>query len=189
MSDPPALPVTHAILSDLTDEACEHVLRIWDRLEEQFALRRVRASELPHITFIAGKRGCLERLQQGLASVVVELQPLEVELTGVGVFSGPHPVVFLRVEKHPCLEQAHALMTHAARQAGMEIAPHYRVEEWTPHVTLAAGDLEAVQLPAVLSALEQFSTQLTVRLESVTLLEVTPPRYPRLAQYPFLSCP
>jgi 2'-5' RNA ligase len=175
----------YAILSDLSGVALEAVLDQWDRVEQRFGLRRVRASTLPHITYACGQDARLAELQERLAAAAAQIEPFTVSLNGIGVFEGPSPVVFLRVEATPALERVHSLVASAVRAAGMDLIPHYHAGHWTPHVTLAVGDLGPAQLEPVLAELGRFPTVFQAELSSLTLLEVTLPEYPRIVTLPF----
>src|SRR5262249_47827123 len=77
------------------------------------------------------------------------VRPFRIRTAGLGVFTGPEPVLYVPVVRDEPLSRLHRALWTAIAGAGRDLLPHYAPERWVPHITLARGNLE----PAVLGAL------------------------------------
>src|SRR5512133_630211 len=134
-------------LLDQTHDAL--VREIWSELEREFGLRGQPGIRYPHISFHVAQRYYPTRLEQALPRVLREVTPFHIRTTGLGIFTGPLPVIFVPVVRGPRLNRLHYALWEAARPAAEGLVEVYGPDTWVPHITLAYGDLDNAMLSEV----------------------------------------
>jgi 2'-5' RNA ligase len=99
-----------------------------------------------------------------LEQVAQSQRPLLTRTTGVAVFSGDNPVLYIPVVRTIELSRLHLALWQATQGTGTGVSPLYRSESWMPHVTLAQGNLNSENLPAIIRWLtnRNFTWEITV---------------------------
>src|SRR5262249_21259931 len=113
------------------------------------------------------------RLRAALQQVARQTAPFEVETDGVGIFTGPSPVLYLPVVRSPILTEIHQQLWQALGPIGGGITPVYGHEHWIPHITLAQGDLTHAHLPAVMPLLSGRTFSWRIPIANLTVIEST----------------
>jgi hypothetical protein len=144
----------HGLVSLLPNPQYQSVAALWDGLEARFGLKGVRITPYPHFSWNIAKDYSLSTLRPVLETVVREYAPLTVHTTGLGVFEGPQPVIFIKIQRNDALDALHVHLWQAVQDAARDLSDYYSPPLWQPHITLAYGDLSPDQVPAVLSWLE-----------------------------------
>jgi 2'-5' RNA ligase len=134
----------------------------------------------PHITL--SRHDDLDPLDaaDALDQFVAGFAPIPVEITHVGSFEAPTPVVWLAPARQPSLLALHAALRKLF--AGPAWHPHTEPSTWTPHITLATAIPDAPAFARVqdivATAFEPFETILDrvdlVRFPPVQILETAP---------------
>lgn len=177
----------YGVSSQLTGQAYDEALAIWDELERRYGLRAAQAAVHPHVTYVVGACDQPHTLVECLSAAAARLAPFDVMIEGVDTFDGPAPVVFLRVVPSEPLARAYQVICQVMKQGGLEIWPLYSENQWTPHVTLALRDLPPKQLPEVLRFLAHRRWSLTTRLETIHLVRVVLPTHEYVVSFPLAA--
>src|ERR671918_687659 len=130
------------VVSLLDPEHYGAVEGIWDELERELGLREVRVTPWPHISFQLGDYD-LDALPGILEKLAAATPRFEIETTGLGIFSGLQPVLYVPVIRTAELSEFHRLLWTAVGTVCRNASDDYWVANWVPHITLAAGDLDA----------------------------------------------
>ena len=142
-----------ASASLLDDAHASKVEEIWRILKHEHGLSGVSVSPLPHFSYQCAHDFDIEVLSDVVAKVAEKARPLKVRTAGLGVFSGPQPVVYIPVVRSPELTRLQLALWSAGAVACEQPLAEYHPAAWIPHVTLAQGDLSEDQLAAVISTL------------------------------------
>jgi hypothetical protein len=130
------------IISLLDPEHYGAVEGIWDELERELGLREVRVTPWPHVSYQLGDYE-LEALAGVLERLAAATPRFDIETSGLGVFSGLQPVLYVPVVRTAELSEFQRLLWTAVGTACRNASEDYWVSNWMPHITLAAGDLDA----------------------------------------------
>ena len=142
-----------ASASVLDEEHSAKVVALWDLLERELGLKAVRVSPFPHFSYQAARDFDLEVLTDVVGKVAAKARPLRVRTAGVGIFSGPSPVVYIPVVRSPELTRLHVALWSAGAMAAEEPLSEYHPAAWIPHITLAQTDVTTELLPQATSLL------------------------------------
>lgn len=165
----------YAVVSPLGGEARTEVLAIWDILETRFGVREARGAQHPHLTYLVGEGTDPQALAARLAATADATAPLTIVLDGLGMFPGPRPVLFMRVVRSAELLAAYERVASAGRSGGLTLWPHYTVQTWVPHVTLALRDLPPPDVPLILAELGRRRQRFLASIGDVRLVRVEQP--------------
>jgi 2'-5' RNA ligase len=90
---------------------------------------------------------------EGFASAA---QPFSVYATGLGIFTGARPVVYVPLAKNAALLEMHAQLWDRMSPAAQQINGYYTPARWMPHITLAFREFDPDRLAC---AVEDISFQ------------------------------
>ncbi|HEX9115563.1 MAG TPA: 2'-5' RNA ligase family protein, partial [Anaerolineae bacterium] len=95
------------IVSLLDNQHRDRVQALWAELEREFGLRGVFATRFPHFSYHVAEVYHNDRLAPILARFAPSHAPLLARTTGLGIFTGAQPVVFIPVVRTPNLTRLH----------------------------------------------------------------------------------
>ena len=163
-------PGLEAVVSFL-DETHDGLVRgLWAELERTFGLRGIYGAPYPHLSYGGALGFHEEKAEAALTRVAAELEPLTVRTTGVGLFTGERPILYLSVVKSPALMTLHARLLEELLPLATGANPHYLPHRWTPHITLAYGDLTHERVAAVVRHLSPRRFDWEVTLDNLALV-------------------
>jgi 2'-5' RNA ligase len=143
----------HGIVSLLPQPYYGEVEKLWDQLEKDFGLTGIRVTPFPHFSWQIGETYDESLLQDVLDDISKNSSSITVQTTGLGVFSGTQPVIFIPVVKSPELIDFHSKVWERLEPCGTGISPYYNPENWVPHISLAYSDVNSENLGPVLTSL------------------------------------
>ena len=143
----------NGIASLLSDPHKTQVEAIWQELEEKCGLVGVRTTPFPHITYQVVEAYDQERLDPILREIAGQAQPFTVYSTGLGLFTGPAPVIYISLAKNEPLLQFHRILWERTQEVAQGVSPLYAPNLWTPHITLGIGDISQVNLACAMQNL------------------------------------
>ncbi|MCI0399352.1 MAG: 2'-5' RNA ligase family protein [Chloroflexi bacterium] len=140
----------HGVVSLLDDTYYRLVETLWAELDRRFGLRGITVTPYPHFSYHVAGEYDLERLLPILEKRAWQTRPFTVKTGGLGLFTGPQPVLYVPVVRHAQLTALHQLLWPALEPCSAGRVAYYAPDNWFPHVTLAHGDLTNDNLgPAV----------------------------------------
>lgn len=71
-----------------------------------------------------------------LKKIALEIQPFKVQTTGLGLFSGENPALYIQLVKNSQLLQFHDYLWKRVSPAARGIVPYYAPQNWVPHITI-----------------------------------------------------
>ncbi len=114
-----------AVVSLLDDQHDRPVRDLWDELKRDFGVRRVTAIvPYPHVTYQGAEDYDLNRLDTALRGVAAATAPFTISTTGLDIFTGPQPVLYLAVVRSAALTTVHTALWDAFGTAGRDYVPY-----------------------------------------------------------------
>ena len=159
-----------AVVSFLDATHDARVRELWAELETRFGLRGIYSAPFPHLSYHGARNFDDEKVEVLLAQTAAGLEPLTVRTAGLGLFTGEKPVLYLPVVKTPALMTLHSKLLDALSPLATGENPHYLPERWTPHITLAYGDLTHARVGSVLQRLSERSFDWELTLDNLALV-------------------
>lgn len=145
----------NGIVSLLDSQYDEVVTDLWAELDERFGVRGVYVTPYAHFSYqVAPVYRDLNQVAVALQAIAATSHPFTVRTCGLGVFTGPAPVVYIQVVRNTALDQIHQRIWSALASLTQEPLAYYAVENWMPHITLCAHDLSLDMLPIIIEYLQ-----------------------------------
>ncbi len=140
----------HGVVSLLDPQSTRLVESMWVELENAFGLSSLYVPRIAHFSYQIAEEYNVKRLGAALEQLAQAQRPFRVRTTGLGLFTGSSPVLYIPVIRNPELTQLHAALWQAIDNLGSGISDLYRPENWIPHITLAQGDVDQDKLPGII---------------------------------------
>jgi 2'-5' RNA ligase len=154
----------NGIASLLNDPYKSQIEAIWQELEQKCGLIGVRVTPLPHFTYQVVEAYDQPRLVRILEELARQTRPFKVHTTGVGLFTGEMPVIYLPLVKNDALLHFHKIIWDRTIDTAQGPSPYYSPDSWIPHITLGYGDVTNFNLGCAMEALafKDFNWEITV---------------------------
>ncbi len=178
-SNPPEVPgfavgvyawLMPGVVSLVDGAAGELVYGLWDRLTRELGIAAAPPGAIPHVTYHVAE-GYGEAAVSVMDSLATRFAPFEVGVTGLGLFSGRPPVLYLAVVRSRPL----AALQEAAYQALTPICAgtgeYWASDRWAPHITLAMEGLTPELVTHAMAFLADMDLAAQVRINNLALLD------------------
>lgn len=155
-----------AIISLLPDPFYRQVEQLWDQLENEVGLRGIRSAPFPHFSW----QGAQEYEENGLELILKTMadlsKPIKVQTSGLGLFTGKYPVIFINVIKSPQLMRMHQQIWSGTRPIGKEFNLYYEPDVWQPHISIAMEDVTPEKIGPVMKELSVIEFNWTFEIDN-----------------------
>jgi 2'-5' RNA ligase len=160
----------NGIVSLLDDQSYQLVEEIWAELDQELGLRGIYITPYPHFSFHVAEQYDYTQLLLLLERFAAETPSFEITTAGLGIFSGPLPVVYITVTRSPLLTKLHQALWPALEPVSAGINAYYHPDRWIPHITLGHGDITWQNLPAVIRLLSGRNFSWTIPINNLAIL-------------------
>jgi 2'-5' RNA ligase len=143
---------------------------MWQDLAQNCGLSGVQATPLPHFSWQIAEAYDLQAIRPVLGDICRTTRPFAVMTTGLGIFTGGIPVIYIPVVKNPHLIHLHRRLWRATLPLSRESSPFYSPEMWLPHITLAHGDVDHDKLGCALGRLAFGNYNWEILVDHLTLV-------------------
>jgi 2'-5' RNA ligase len=145
--------IFYGIASQLDSARNAEVETLWRVLDEICGLKGVQITPVPHFSWQIVEGYNQDALLVVLADIAKKTKPFTAHTTGLGIFSGEMPVIYIPVVKDAVLLRFHEMLWEQTREMATGISPYYTPENWIPHITLAHGDVDHQNIHCALEKL------------------------------------
>jgi 2'-5' RNA ligase len=162
-----------AIASVLDDPWRDRAETLWGELKALFRLPALAGVTAPHVVYQSAAAYEPGRIDSALAALAAELRPFEIETEGVGIVAGERTVLYLAVHRGPALMSAHRRVLAALTPLATGPREAYAARTWIPHITLAAGRLDAGEVDHIADYLRSHDARWRVLITNITFIPDT----------------
>ena len=163
----------HGVVTVLPEPYFERVAHLWQALKLHFGVGSPKATAVPHFSYHISPEYDLAALEEVLLETAVSTPPFTVKTTGIGIFPGEKPVVYLPVTRTPELQALHSALwprlQSVAQGSALESA-YYAAANWFPHITLGHSDITTENLGPIITWLNGQSLAWEIQATNLTLL-------------------
>lgn len=136
----------YSIASLLDPSADEIVRALWERFEEHCGLTGIKITPLPHFSWLGAEAYHLDAVEPLLTEQAAKMKPFTVQTAGLGMFTGPRPVVYIALVKNETLLDVHKALWESLRPHAEIPNGFYDPNRWMPHITLAFREIDPERL-------------------------------------------
>ena len=154
----------HGIVSLLDEKHYRLVEHLWADLEQSFELKGIKVTPFPHFSWNLASDFNYPDLESVLQRISSSVRPFKVTTTGVGLFTGEKPTIYLPVVKTVELLRYHGLIWDLTASASQGRSPLYCPEQWMPHISLAYDDVTKQNIGPLMEhlAFQSFNWEMTI---------------------------
>ncbi|SRR5437588_3536785 len=154
----------NAVVSILDRHYYQMVEGIWAKLERELGVKAVYITPCPHLSYQVAQHFDVDQLELILQHIALNSTPFQIRTTGLGIFTGHYPVLYIPVVRSLELTQFHQALWSEVYKTSLGIQNFYRPEQWVPHITLGFGDINKYNLPDVIRLLSErnFNWEITI---------------------------
>jgi 2'-5' RNA ligase len=138
-----------ALVALLDEQYTTRVKDIWSLLFVECGLNAVNIAPYPHFSFHGAERYDLQEMDARLTELTRTIPPFTIRTTGLGMFTGKNPVVFMPIRLDKTLLDIHQTLWVRTSSLGLRLNEHYRPGVWVPHITLAIHDVTPENIDCV----------------------------------------
>jgi len=159
-----------AIASLLEQCPNQQTLEIWQLLENNCQLSGIKATPFPHFSWQSADCYDLASIEKTLSEFVKYQTEFRVHGSGLGIFPGSKPVLFLNIIKNQALIRMHQELWSLIGPFGNQLNPYYSPDRWVPHITLAHQDLTPENIPCAIKDLVYTPIEFDITVNHLAVL-------------------
>lgn len=163
-------PDMHGLVTLLPSPHYELVEAVWKELEEDCGLRGIKVTPYPHFSWQIAQDYDFPSLEQVMHSIATSVSPLQLRTTGIGIFTGPRPVIFIPLVKTAELIELHTTIWERTQEVAHGLSPYYSPEVWMPHISLAYDDVDKSNIAGVMAKLAFRSFTWEMLIDNIALI-------------------
>jgi 2'-5' RNA ligase len=160
----------HGIVSLLDAPHYQLVEDLWAELRYKFGVTGVYVTPYPHFSYQVASHYDVNQLTESLQHFATHHAPFIVHTTGLGLFTGPSPVLYIPVVRSPKLTALHQALWQQSLSAGSSILQYYSSDQWVPHITIGFGDLNSGNLPPIMHHLSTLDFAWEIVIDNIALI-------------------
>lgn len=157
------------IISLLDNTYTELVNELWRDMVADCSVTNKHLPPLPHFSWSVFDDCDIERLDEVLVDIAGKTTPFTVRTSGVGIFTGENPVIYVALIKDEKLMRFQEMLWYKTASYSTKTSPYYIPDFWMPHITLVNG---ANEKKNILCALDKLMRRNCVWEFKITCLAV-----------------
>ncbi|GEO06924.1 hypothetical protein AAE02nite_45880 [Adhaeribacter aerolatus] len=161
-----------AVVSLLDEEHSRKVKSLIDQIDEHFGLTGVQMTPYPHITWLLTEvpENNQSMLRKCLEQTAAVAAPFTIQTTGLGIFTGEHPVLHIPVVRNQVTNSFHYRLFQEVSKFSLEIPKYYHPDCWVPHFSLALSDTNPEIVAEILQWLNEHNFNWNIRIDNLAIM-------------------
>lgn len=125
---------------------------------------------IAHFSYHVAERYEADRLAAVLLSIAASHTRFVVRTSGLGLFTGERPILYIPVVRDQVLTSLHHVIWRQLSRGCVMPSAHYDPEVWLPHITIADGPALGPRLQDVIDVLKGVDLSWEIEITNVALL-------------------
>ena len=142
----------------------------WQLLETDCGLAGIKTAPSPHFSWQGAENYQVGDVERILKETAGQLAPFMLQTAGLGLFTGPVPVLYLALVKTEGLLKVHRFLWELIGPLATGLNRHYSPDLWMPHITIAYQDLNAENLTCAVRNMLFRPVELDIQVDLLALL-------------------
>ena len=157
----------------LDDQHTRIVEAIWQEFTQRFGVHGLSQTPIPHLTYhVAASYDTSVAVPQ-LRQIASQTPPFMIQTNGLGLFTGPEPVLYIHVRPSPHLDALHHRLWAALDGSAGVPSLLYSPDYWQPHISLMRT-LEPDVLAQAVTLLSQRDFSWHINVETLSIISAPP---------------
>ena len=163
----------YAIASLLDSSTDQEIRAVWQRIGDHCGLKGIHRIDLPHFSWLGADSYHLTSVGEILEGIAEEMTPFTVRCAGLGIFTGPRPVMYVSLVKDAVLFHWHHMLWEKTRPYAVTPSMLYDPSHWMPHITLAYHEAGSHQFGCALQDIVYTPLNLEFIVHNLSLIYQT----------------
>jgi 2'-5' RNA ligase len=160
----------HGVVSLLDYKHHQLVKDLWAELAREFAVSKVYKAPEPHFSYQIARHYNVKSLERVLRRFAASKTSFQVRAGGLGIFTGPHPVIYIPIVRSPELMQFHEALWQEISCTGSGIEDYYDPSHWMPHITIGIDDMNKDNLSQIVRYLAERDFNWEITVDNIALI-------------------
>ena len=160
----------HGIVSLLDKEHYQLVEDLWAELEREFSVHGVYITPYPQFSYHVAQDYNVDELESILERITSNITTFQVRTSGLGIFTGASPVLYIPVVRSRELTELHEELWETISTAGSGIQEYYHPDQWMPHITIGFGDINKDKLSQIMPVLATRDFHWEITIDNLALI-------------------
>src|SRR6266496_5002882 len=160
----------HGIVSLLDHDHNQLVEEVWAELEQVFSVNGVYITPYPHFSYHVAQAYDVDKLEPILTRITSNITKFKVRTSGLGIFTGISPVLYIAVVRSLELTQLHEELWQEISPVSSGVQQYYNPDQWVPHITLGFGDINKDSLSQIIHFLAERDFKWEITVNNIALI-------------------
>lgn len=178
-----------AIASQLNPQADQQTRDLWGLLKSNCDMSGIDLTPLPHFSWMVTEEFLLPKGAEKLQKLAASSNSFRVRTAGLGIFTGPQPVLYLLLVKDQNVLSLHQRIWESILPYCGNVRKYYAPDQWVPHITIAYRDLTSDNLACAVRDLIFQPFDYEIAVESMSVIYQDGAQSGTYQTYPFGNQP
>ena len=160
----------HSIVSLLDNEHYQLVEDLWAELEREFSVQGVYITPYLHFSYQVAQHYNVDELEFILKRITSNITTFQVRTSGLGIFTGAHPVLYIPVVRSSELTELHQELWEVIPTADSSVQEYDHPDRWMPHITIGFGDINKDNLSRIIPWLAERAFNWEITINNLALI-------------------
>lgn len=143
---------------------------LWAEMAMEFAVNGVYIPSYPHVSYQVARGYNVKFLTPVLKLFAANKTSFQVQASGLDIFIGPHPVLYIPVVRNPELTQFHSALWKEISSTASSIEDYYHPSHWVPHITIGIGNMKKDNLSPIVRLLAERNFNWEMTIDNIALI-------------------
>jgi hypothetical protein len=158
-----------AVFSFLDSKHSQLVKDLWAELARKFSIREFQATPAPRISYQVAGHYNVKSLEAVLRRFAASKTSFQIRAGGLGIFPGPHPVLYIPVVRSPELTKFHEALWQEISSTGSDFLDYYDPAHWVPHITIGMNEMNKDNLSQIVPFLAERNFIWEITIDNIAL--------------------
>jgi len=152
------------IVSLLDSKHDQLIEELWAEQKREFTVQGVYVTPYPHFSYHVAQAYDVNKIEPVLQRITSNITKFKVRTSGLGIFTGALPVLYIPVVRSLELSQLHQELWQEITPASSGVQQYYHPDQWMPHITIGFADISKENLSQIIPFLAErdFNWEITV---------------------------
>jgi 2'-5' RNA ligase len=160
----------HGIVSLLDNDHYQLVEELWAELERDFSVHGVYVTPYPHFSYHVAQGYAVDKIEPVLQRITSNITRFKVRTSGLGIFTGASPVLYIPVARSLELAELHQELWEQISPSSSGIQEYYHPNQWIPHITIGFGDISKDKLSQIIPFLAERKYHWEITVNNIALI-------------------
>ena len=160
----------HGIVTLLDNDHYQLVEDLWAELKREFSVQGVYVTPYPHFSYHVAQDFDVDKLEPVLQRITSNITTFKVRTSGLGIFTGTFPVLYIPVVRSLELTQLHQELWEQISTASSGMVEYYHPDHWMPHITIGFADISLDNLSQIIPFLAKRNFNWEITVNNIALI-------------------